>query len=88
MEIPLGSSKLGGQPDLPEDAAWPLWDDMPMSFVAQINTRELPSIEGVIPICRPISCCLSFTTLDNPRGVLTPMIVVAGKRWRSARALS
>ena len=40
--IPVGASKMGGSPDLPEDVAWfrnPK-TDIPLSFVAQVNLAE------------------------------------------------
>lgn len=35
------SSKIGGTPDLPEGFSWPTWKEKPLSFVAQINCKEL-----------------------------------------------
>ena len=42
-DIPLGSSKFGGHPDLPSDIEWFRMDlvDIPMSFIAQINFAEV-----------------------------------------------
>jgi uncharacterized protein YwqG len=40
-EIPLGASKLGGRPDLPPHAVWPMLNTAPMSFVAQIRLSDL-----------------------------------------------
>jgi len=50
-EIPIGSSKLGGQPDLPAGVQWPSWEDGPLSFIAQFNTNELPDFadKGLLP---------------------------------------
>src|SRR4051812_7438146 len=39
-EIPIGASKLGGAPDLPAGYDWPLVDQSPLDFVAQINFAE------------------------------------------------
>lgn len=36
----VGQSKLGGQPDLPLDMAWPLWHGIPQSFLAQIRLAD------------------------------------------------
>ncbi|HEY1011714.1 MAG TPA: YwqG family protein [Herpetosiphonaceae bacterium] len=33
----LGSSRVGGQPDLPPEAAWPLFQGRPLVFVAQVD---------------------------------------------------
>jgi uncharacterized protein YwqG len=40
-EIPIGRSKIGGRPDLPESMAWPCTlKDEPLSFLAQFNCAE------------------------------------------------
>ncbi len=39
-ELPLGSSKIGGIPDLPPTIPWPEWDDQPIPFIAQINLAD------------------------------------------------
>jgi len=42
-EIAIGSSKIGGLPDLPAHVEWPLskYDNQPLSFVAQIRLQEI-----------------------------------------------
>jgi uncharacterized protein YwqG len=44
-QILIGKSKLGGMPDLPPDAVWPAWKDKHLSFIAQINLSNIPSLE-------------------------------------------
>ena len=50
--LPLGTSRLGGQPDLPVGYTWPTWDNpgkygriagqgVPLSFLGQLNLSEL-----------------------------------------------
>src|SRR5262249_44551395 len=39
--IPLGTSKFGGWPDLPRGASWPLYRSRPLGFLAQINLTEV-----------------------------------------------
>ena len=39
-EIAVGASRLGGEPDLPGDMAWPYASDKPMALIAQINFAE------------------------------------------------
>jgi uncharacterized protein YwqG len=38
--LPVGASKLGGQPDLPTGSVWPGWKGLPMSFIAQIRLAD------------------------------------------------
>jgi len=40
-ELPLGSTRIGGRPDLPQHVAWPVWNGKPQSFLAQINLADL-----------------------------------------------
>lgn len=39
--IPLGASRIGGLPDLPEHLAWPQVNQQPMVFLAQLACSEL-----------------------------------------------
>jgi uncharacterized protein (TIGR02996 family) len=39
--ISLGASKLGGGPDMPEGAEWPVIGEAPLSFLGQFNLAEL-----------------------------------------------
>lgn len=43
--LPVGSSKIGGRPDLPEDFEWPWVDDRPLLFVGQIKLSDLAEIK-------------------------------------------
>jgi len=52
--IPMGTSKIGGQPDLPKTHNWPvsLFDKRPLMFLAQINLKDLShyhAIQGILP---------------------------------------
>jgi uncharacterized protein YwqG len=41
-KIPLGATKIGGRPDLPVKAEWPVYrDGKPLAFLAQINLTEI-----------------------------------------------
>jgi uncharacterized protein YwqG len=71
----LGGSRIGGLPDLPEDAAWPVypgpqqsdaaWEGLkgePLAFLLQVNLAEVApfDLEGVLPT----SGMLHFFYLD------------------------
>jgi hypothetical protein len=57
-ELPLGSSKLGAEPDLRPGQSWPAWQGSPMAFVGQVNLADIAAYdeEGY----RPHSGLLSF----------------------------
>jgi hypothetical protein len=40
-KLPLGRSGLGGSPDLPSGKSWPVWQDLPMAFVGQVNLADI-----------------------------------------------
>ncbi len=41
--LQIGSSKIGGLPDLPSDIPWPQWSGRAQSFVVQLRFEELQS---------------------------------------------
>lgn len=44
-ETPLGRTKIGGRPDLPDHVDWPVWRNLPQYFVAQVNLCDLPDFD-------------------------------------------
>ena len=44
--IAVGTSKLGGMPDLPPNASWPEWKGIPQSFIAQIRLADLHALDA------------------------------------------
>jgi uncharacterized protein YwqG len=58
QEIPLGSSKLGGRPDVPPGFSWPTFRGRPQSFIAQVNLSEVHALPGGAVL--PSSGLLSF----------------------------
>lgn len=41
----LNKSKIGGKPYLPKDFIWPYYQELPLSFLAQINLKEVNSLD-------------------------------------------
>lgn len=49
--LSLGTSKLGGQPDLPAGIDWPVWKGTPLAFLGQLSLPELTAFDigGSLP---------------------------------------
>jgi uncharacterized protein YwqG len=45
VEMDIGTSKLGGRPDLPPDIEYPTRQGRPLAFVAQLNLSELTILD-------------------------------------------
>lgn len=41
-DLPMGSSRMGGSPDLPIGIPWPTWDGRPLDFLLQLDLAEIP----------------------------------------------
>ncbi|MBS5186914.1 MAG: DUF1963 domain-containing protein [Fusobacterium nucleatum] len=41
----VDKSKIGGKPYLPKDFVWPYYQELPLSFLAQINLEEVKSLD-------------------------------------------
>ena len=41
----INKSKIGGKPYLPKDFIWPYYQELPLSFLAQINLKEVNSLD-------------------------------------------
>ncbi|WP_281886607.1 YwqG family protein [Paenibacillus sp. YYML68] len=65
--IPIGSSKLGGKPDLPINHEWPQNQGGFLQFIAQINLGQIASLETTM---LPSEGLLSFfyDALEQPWG--------------------
>src|SRR5690242_1535816 len=50
-ELPIGHSKIGGRPDLPDGISWPLANHNPLEFIAQIRLNDVQAydIEKCLP---------------------------------------
>ena len=69
-EVPLalGTSRLGGPPDMPAAAAWPTWHGRSLSFVAQLNLAEVAphDVRGLLPATRWLA--FFYDALKQPWG--------------------
>ncbi len=45
-QIPLSASKFGGAPDVPSDFEWPMWNDKPLGFLAQMDLEEVAPFDA------------------------------------------
>lgn len=54
----LGSSRIGGWPDLPAGVDWPCWQQRPMAFLAQIDLAQAHAAEPELRL--PAAGLLSF----------------------------
>ncbi|BCM90728.1 hypothetical protein IAD21_02588 [Abditibacteriota bacterium] len=50
-DIPIGSHKIGGSPDVAPDFEWPLWNGEPLTFIAQFDLSSLVPFDprGLLP---------------------------------------
>jgi uncharacterized protein YwqG len=67
-KAPVGTSKLGGQPDLPEILDWPLRDGRPLAFLAQIALSHLPTNEESTQLPRSGLLSFFFDVVEQPWG--------------------
>lgn len=44
--LAVGSSRLGGRPDLPPGADWPAWKGVPMAFIAQVRLPDVRAYDA------------------------------------------
>lgn len=72
-----GFSKMGGQPELPKGQAWPSGDELPLSFLAQIDLAETRAAGG--PDWLPADGRL-YAFYDDPRLGLADVVRVIHSR--------
>ncbi|MBA3869080.1 MAG: DUF1963 domain-containing protein [Anaerolineae bacterium] len=56
--LSVGTSKIGGAPDLPEAVVWPVMGDVPLAFVAQFDLSAVATFD--VNKLLPVSGLLSF----------------------------
>ncbi|EPD51096.1 hypothetical protein HMPREF1210_02287 [Paenisporosarcina sp. HGH0030] len=67
-QIPLGSSKIGGLPDLPEDWEFPSYNNRSLSFLGQFNLKEIKpyNAENNLPISEILY--IFYDVVEQPWG--------------------
>lgn len=45
-DLPTGTSRIGGLPDLPPGTEWPLWKGEPQAFLAQLDLADVAGLPG------------------------------------------
>lgn len=66
IERPVGTSRVGGDPDVPPEFEWPMAEDVPLTFVAQINLEEVAGSKHLSEL--PLGGLLSFFYAPIPPG--------------------
>jgi len=66
-ELPARGTYAGGDPDLPQEFAWPAWRGKPLTFLAQFDLRE---VAATVDLGLPAEGLLSFffDAVDQPWG--------------------
>lgn len=59
-DLPIGSSRLGGHPDLPPDFAWPSVGARPLTFIAQFDLAAVRGAVGAAANALPERGWLAF----------------------------
>lgn len=67
--IPLGASKLGGWPDLPEGTAWPMGRHRPLAFLGQLSLAEVPRNEATAALPERGLLSVFYNVPDQPWGI-------------------
>jgi uncharacterized protein YwqG len=67
-DLPLGASKIGGDPDLPAGYPWPAWKDQPQGFLAQfdLSAASACDLQGLLP--RDGLLSFFYDLVDTPWG--------------------
>jgi uncharacterized protein YwqG len=68
-QLPVGTSKLGGAPDLPPAVTWPTWHERPLAFLAQIRLEEVRACDeaGDLPAAGLLSFFCAHPTGYEPQ---------------------
>ncbi|MFZ4557361.1 MAG: YwqG family protein [Pseudanabaena sp.] len=68
QEDVIGASRIGGLPDVPTDFQWVLWQDRPLSFLAQINCADLQGFASANNLPNSGMLYFLYDAIDQPWG--------------------
>jgi uncharacterized protein YwqG len=80
LELPIGSNKFGGKPDLPEGVEWPEYGGNLHTFVGQFRLDDLRQTQ--VSRCLPSRGLLSFFVFDDPMETGQPAAEGAQGAWK------
>lgn len=67
-EIAIGASKIGGSPDLPAELEWPVSQDSPLVFLAQIALTDAPQLNTMPRLPQAGLLSFFFDAEEQPWG--------------------
>lgn len=71
-DAPVGRSRFGGAPDLPDDVPWPTWDEQPLTFLCQIDLAEAAAV-GIDELLPPEGLLLVFAAAGRMPSGTSPL---------------
>lgn len=75
-QLEVGSTRLGGAPDLPPTLAWPEVDGVPLVFVAQLDLAELASFDAAAELPREGLLSFFYAPIPPATNVLEHPVAV------------
>lgn len=69
--LPIGTSKLGGRPDLAQGTSWPIHDGRPLQFMAQIRLADLAGLEAASVLPDAGLLTFFYDQLEGSRGTVS-----------------
>jgi uncharacterized protein YwqG len=85
--IPVGTSKFGGRPDVPNGFAWPKCDLGPMGFMGQIAFKNLRHSQATSRFGLPTDGLLLLFVFQGD-GIQPGVVERRGDRWREIEGLT
>lgn len=68
-DVPVGHSKFGGLPDLPVHFSFPLFQERPLSFLAQVNLNEAKPFDKENKLLKTGMLYFFYDVIEQPWGM-------------------